>query len=184
MELIKLLPDYYDKNVTMQTLQSILSAVSGKLEESLSRTISECFVETASGLLSRYEQLFGLEVDISKSDTFRRERIMAKISGAGTTTKSMIIDVASRYSNGAVEVLEDNANSRFTIKFIGTLGIPGNMVDLKLTIEEIKPAHLAVTYEYVYNTWADVSRLTWAQEAEYTWEGIRTVNLNAGNDEL
>ena len=55
------------------------------------------------------------------------------------------------------------------------------MSDLKLTIEEIKPAHLAVTYEYVYNTWADVSKLTWAQAAEYTWEEIRTVNLNEGN---
>lgn len=181
MDLTKLLPEYYDKNVTMQTLQSILSAATDDLEEGLSSTISECFTGTASALLSRYEQLFGLEVDVSKSDMFRRERIAAKLSGAGTTTKEMIVDVASRYSNGSVEVIEDNANSQFTIKFVGTRGIPGNMSDLKLTIEEIKPAHLAVTYEYVYNTWADVSKLTWAQAAEYTWEEIRTVNLNEGN---
>lgn len=37
-----------------------------------------------------------------------------------------------------MEVIEDNANSRFVIRFVGTLGIPGNMADLKLTIEEIK----------------------------------------------
>lgn len=184
MELIKLLPEYYDKNVTMQTLQAVLSSATDELEDGLSRTISECFVGTASGLLSRYEQLFGIEVDISKSDAFRRERIAAKISGAGTTTKALIIDVASRYSNGAVEVIEDNANNRFTIKFVGTLGIPGNMADLKLTIEEIKPAHLAVVYEYTYNTWADAGKFTWVQAAKYTWEEIRTVNLNAGNNEL
>ena len=161
MELIKLLPDYYDKNVTMQTLQTLLSEVTDDLENGLSSTISECFASTASGLLSRYEQLLGLEVDVSKPDDFRRERIRAKISGVGTTTKEMVKNVAGSYSNGEVEVIEDAANYRFVIRFVGTLGIPGNVADLKLTIEEIKPAHLAVEYEYIYNTWGDVAALTW-----------------------
>ena len=146
MELIKLLPDYYDKNVTMQTLQTLLSEVTDDLENGLSSTISECFASTASGLLSRYEQLLGLEVDVSKPDDFRRERIRAKISGVGTTTKEMVKNVAGSYSNGEVEVIEDAANYRFVIRFVGTLGIPGNVADLNLTIEEIKPAHLAVEY--------------------------------------
>ena len=55
MELIKLLPEYYDENVTMQTLQSILSKETDDLETGLSDTISECFASTASVLLSRYE---------------------------------------------------------------------------------------------------------------------------------
>lgn len=177
MELIKLLPDYYDKNVTMQTLQTLLSEVTDDLENGLSSTISECFASTASGLLSRYEQLLGLEVDVSKPDDFRRERIRAKISGVGTTTKEMVKNVAGSYSNGEVEVIEDAANYRFVIRFVGTLGIPGNVADLKLTIEEIKPAHLAVEYEYIYNAWGDVAALTWKQASAYTWEGIRTVNL-------
>lgn len=177
MELIKLLPDYYDKNVTMQTLQMLLSEATDDLEDGLSNTISECFASTASGLLARYEQLLGLEVDVSKPDDFRRERIRAKISGVGTTTKEMVKNVASSYSNGEVEVIEDAANYRFVIRFVGMLGIPGNMADLKLTIEEIKPAHLSVEYEYTYNTWDDVTVLTWGQAAAYTWEEIRTVNL-------
>lgn len=184
MELIKLLPDYYEKNVTMQTLQGLLSEVTDDLEKGLSSTISECFASTASGLLSRYEQLLGLEVDVSKSDSFRRERIRAKISGVGTTTKEMVKNAASSYSNGEVEVIEDTSHYRFVIRFVGMLGIPGNMADLKLTIEEIKPAHLAVEYEYIYNTWNNVSALTWDQAAAYTWEGIRTVNINEDNNEL
>ena len=48
MELIKLLPDYYEKNVTMQTLQGLLSGVTNNLEQGLSSTISECFASTAS----------------------------------------------------------------------------------------------------------------------------------------
>lgn len=178
MRLIDLLPDYYEKNVTMNTLQEILSGITDDLETGLSSTINECFIFTASQMLGRYEQLLGLEVDVSKSDKFRRERIYAKISGTGTTTREMLIDVASRYSNGEVEVIEDNANSTVTIKFVGTFGIPGNIADLKLTIEEIKPAHLAVVYEYTYATWNDVAALTWGEAAAYTWDEIRTVKAD------
>ena len=177
MDLMALLPGFYDANETMIRLQSILSSETESLETGLSQTISECFVSTASAMLSRYESIYGLEVDVSKSNMVRRERIKSKIAGAGTTTKQMIINTARSYSNGEVEVIEDNPNSRFTIKFVGTLGIPGNLTDLKLTIEEIKPAHLAVTYEYVYNTWGNVNALTWEQAETYTWEQIRTVNI-------
>lgn len=177
MELIKLLPEYYDENVTMQTLQSILSKETDDLETGLSDTMSECFASTASVLLSRYENLLGLTIDVTKENDCRRERICAKLAGTGTTTKEMIESVSKSYSNGEVEVIEDNANSRFVIRFVGTLGIPGNMADLKLTIEEIKPAHLAVEYEYIYNTWSDISALTWQQATSYTWEKIRTVRL-------
>lgn len=178
MDLMILLPDYYEKNETMRTLQGVISGETEGLEQGLTNTVAQCFPATASSLLERWERILGLEVDESKPSEFRRERILAKISGAGTTTKAMIMDVASRYSNGIVEVIEDNQNHRFTIKFVGTLGIPGNMADLKLTIDEIKPAHLAVNYEYVYNTWLDVGVLTWEQVAAYTWEEIRTVRIS------
>ena len=182
MELIKLLPDYYEENVIMQTLQKILSDETDKMDEEMWSAIDECTVMTASEMLGRYEKIYGLGTEAEKTDRFRKERISAKISGTGTTTKAMIEDTASRYSNGEVEVIEDNANSKFTIKFVGTLGIPGNMDDLKMTIEEIKPAHLMVDYEYVYNTWNDVRALTWNQAASYTWEEIRTVGINADNN--
>ena len=109
-------------------------------------------------------------MDVSKPDDFRQERIRAKISGVGTTTKEMVKNVASSYSNGEVEVIEDAAHYRFVIRFVGILGIPGNMADLKLTIEEIKPAHLVVEYEYIYNVWSDVEMLTWEQAVARTWK--------------
>ena len=178
MELIELLPEViYENNETMKLLQKLLSEEVNKLDDNLGSTITECFITTSSRLLSRYEQIFGLTVDIAKSDAFRRERICAKICGAGTTTKEMVADVASRYSNGEVEVIEDNENHTFTIKFVGMYGIPGNLADLKLTIEEIKPAHLMVLYEYTYATWTDAADLTWNAAAAYTWEELRTVKL-------
>lgn len=174
MDLMTLLPDYYNDNLTMEELQGIIGANITNLAASFNETIDECFVNTASSLLSRYEKIYGLEVDVSKGDEFRRERIRAKIRGIGTVTKQMIIDTAASYSNGEVEVIEDPANYSFKIKFVGTIGIPANMADLTLTIEEIKPAHLAFTFEYVYNTNQVLSTMTHAQLAAYTHDQLRT----------
>ena len=173
MNLMDLLPDYYKGNLTMEELQDILSTDMDNLATAFDKTINQCFVNTATDLLSRYEKIFGLQVDVSKSDEFRRERIRAKIRGTGTVTKQMIKDVASSYSNGEVEVIEDPANYSFKIKFVGTKGIPANMTDLTLTIQEIKPAHLAFEFEFTYNTWKDVEGMTWSEASIYTWNELR-----------
>lgn len=178
MELMNLLPDYYSGNKTMEELQGILTSKINALASSFDETIDQCFVNTATALLSRHERIYGLQVDVSKSNEFRRERIRAKIRGVGTTTKQMIIDVASSYSNGEVEVIEDPANSSFKIKFVGVKGIPANMADLVLTIEEIKPAHLSYIFEYTYLTWDefDAYNKTWDQwdALNLTWDEFET----------
>ncbi len=173
MNLMELLPPYYSENVTMQQLQNIIGTEINKVADGLNKTISECFVNTVSDLLSRYEKIYGLEVDVSKNDEFRRERLRAKIRGTGTVTKQMIKDVAASYSNGEVEVIEDNENYRFVIKFVGTIGIPENMADLKLTIEEIKPAHLAYTFEYTYRTHGELKNYTHGTLSNYTHQTLR-----------
>lgn len=182
MDLSSVLSPYYDNNKTMKELQDILSKQTSDIGEELINTINQAFWITATGggLLSRYEKAFGIIPDYIEigTDKYRRERISAKVFGAGTTTREMIRDVSSRYSNGEVEITEDNANNRFIIRFIGTVGIPENIAGLKKTIKEIKPAHLGVEYVYVYNTWRDAEKLTWEQAAKYTWEQIRTVKIN------
>lgn len=175
MELIKLLPDYYQDNETMLTLQNVLSEETDKLDVELKVTVNQCFPQLATTLLSRWETILGIKTDGSLSDTSRQEQILAKLSGTGTTTKQMIKDVAEKFSGAEVEVIEDNANSRFYIRFVGQLGIPENMTGLKAAIEDVKPAHLEVIYEYIYNTWQDVTKMTWQRASGYTWQTIREV---------
>ena len=174
MELIDLLPDYYRDNRTMEELQRILSADINKLVSNFKSTIDQCFVSTATSLLSRYEKIYGIQVDVIKSNELRRERIKAKIRGIGTVTKQMIEATARSYSNGEVEVIEYPDEYRFVVKFVGSKGIPANMADLTLTIEEIKPAHLAFEFEYTYNTWNDVAHMTWDEASVFTWDQLRT----------
>ncbi len=173
MDLMELLPTTYEENNTMKELQGILSSKLNLLASNQEKLLNQCFIDTASDLLSRYERLYGLTVDITKSDTFRRERIKARAKGVGTVTKHMLEDVAASYSNGEVEVIENIADYSFKVKFVGTKGIPANMADLTITIEEIKPAHLSFTFEYTFNTWNDILHMTWEEAGSFTWNQLR-----------
>lgn len=178
MNLMNLLPPVYDTNDTMKELQDILTDKVKSLANNLNQTIDECFISTSTELLSRYEKVYGLKVDVSKSNTFRRERIIARAKGTGTVTKKMLEDVAMSYSNGEVEVIENISDYSFVVKFVGTKGLPPNMADLKVTIEEIKPAHLALTFEYVYRTHSELSEYTHSQLNSYTHMQLREGEMN------
>ncbi len=173
INLMEYLPDYYYDNKTMESLQGIISRGINKLADNLEETVDQCFINTADSLLGRYEKIYGLDVDVTKSKEFRRERIRAKVRGTGTVTKQMVAEVARSYSNGEVAVIENNENSSFIVKFIGTKGVPANMADLTLTIEEIKPAHLSFTFEYTFNTWNDILHMTWEEAGSFTWDQLR-----------
>lgn len=184
MELIKLLPDYYSGNETMKTLQGILSEQTDSLDAGMHKVIRNCFVDSASDTLSRYERLLGLTSDTTKSERYRRERIKAKISGAGTTTASLIQNIAESYTNAEVSLTENYADYTVTIRFTGTSGIPGNIADIKQTIEEAVPAHLQILYEYIFNTYGAVGTFRYSELAGYTHERIRGGHLKNRIQEL
>lgn len=177
MELIKLLPDYYDKNETMQLLQGILSAETDKTDRNLNQAVDQCFVASASIGLTRYENMLGLETDLMKSDRYRRERISAKSVGAGTTTKELVEHISQSFTNAETEVTEIAEEYTVIIRFTGTAGMPGNIADIKAAIEEAIPAHLKVIYEYIFNTYGSVGTFTYAELATYTHSQIRNGRL-------
>lgn len=181
MDLMEYLPTYYRGNKTMEELQNILTNRAEEAASKFQETVDQCFIGTATVLLSRYEKIYGLTIDVTKSDGFRRERLLAKARGTGTVTKKMLEETARAYSNGEVKVIENINDNSFIVKFVGTKGIPANMADLTLTIEEIKPAHLAFTFEYIYNIWGDISHLTWDELEQYTWDQIREEEIINGS---
>jgi len=66
----------------------------------------------------------------------------------------------------------------FEIKFIGTRGIPANMVGLKSILEEIKPAHLGINYVFTFATWGEVKKRRWGDIKKLTWDGVRHLPMN------
>jgi hypothetical protein len=159
-------------------LQEIYNAENTEInlvENSTQDLLYQCFIDTATWGLEYWEKFLGIDVDKTKSDMFRRERIKAKIRGYGTITKEFIQNVASSFANGEVEVIEYPSEYKFVVKFVGVKGIPLNMLDLTKTIEEIKPAHLNYEYQYTYNVWNFLISKVWNDLKPYTWDQARVI---------
>jgi uncharacterized protein YmfQ (DUF2313 family) len=145
-------PWYYE---TSRVFKSYLQASGVELDsfkEGVGEILDQFFVPTATWSLDRWEEELGLTSYAGKPDDQRRSRIISKLRGMGTITVSLIQNVAESYVYGAVEVTETPEAYGFTIKFVDHRGIPPNLEDLQAAIEEIKPAHLAVIYEFNYTT--------------------------------
>jgi uncharacterized protein YmfQ (DUF2313 family) len=136
--------------------------------------INQLFVNTATWGLSIWEEEFNIKINTFDSYEIRRSRIIAKKKGQGTFTKAFVKNLAESFENGIVEVIEHNEDYYFTIKFTGTKGIPPNLQDLKDVINELKPAHLGVEYEFTFTTWGEVKTITWGTVKTGTWGELRT----------
>lgn len=137
---------------------------------------NQCFIDTATWSLDMWEQFLDIKTDTSKSYADRQSVVKSKIRGIGTVTVTMMKNVANSFQNGEVDVIEHSEKYSFEVKFVSTKGIPPNLQDLKNAIELIKPAHLDVSYSFTYNTWQQISNLTWLIASNYTWDLIRLVN--------
>lgn len=149
------------------------------LRTNLEDILKQFYVETATEWgLDLWEQMLGLKSYAGKPLDQRRSRIISKLRGMGTVTVSLIKNVAESYVYGAVEIIENPAQYSFTVKFIDARGVPPNIDDLKAAIEEIKPAHLAVAYEFRYLIWdeLDAKNITWDQlgAKNLTWDEFET----------
>lgn len=175
VDLMKYLPTYWHEIEQMKVLQEILGKNLAEVIAFKQDLFNQMFIETATWGLSRWEKIFDLPTEIEKNYSFRRERIKAKIRGSGTTTKQLIINIASAFSNGEVEVIEYPNEYRFVVKFVGVKGVPANMKDLTSSIEEVKPAHLAFTFEYTYNYWNNLKAYTWSALSIHTWDKVKVI---------
>ena len=173
MTLINLLPELYAVSPETADLQSAFGQEIAAVQAERDDFMLQLNVDTATWGLSLWEALYGIAPDAGKSYEYRRTRIVSKMRGAGTTTATLIQNVAESFSNGDVEITELPKQHRFNVQFVGTLGIPPNMDDLTDAIEQIKPAHLAYSYIYIYRTHGQLRGFTHAQLAAYTHETIR-----------
>lgn len=156
-----------------------------KLAEAVFETAEyELFAKTADRWLPLWETAYGLPVDPQKPLSFRRSRLMSKLRGAGTTTAEMIRSVVSSYSNSACTVEEIPGEYRFEIRFTDVVGIPPNMEDVKATIEEIKPAHLAYGFVYLWHIWGDYASQTWGSLSGMVWGSLKGENQIESIDQL
>lgn len=174
-KLMKYLPGYYR---TSKVINNLMDSESRELEEfkaRLDKTLNQFFVDLADTSLERWESELGIEVNKNKPLDQRRSVIKSKLRGSGTVTVRLIKNVSESFSNGEVDVIEENSKYSFTVKFVGVKGTPPNIEDLRRAIEEIKPAHLTFEFEYTYNTYDAISGFTYDELSGHSHLEIREV---------
>ncbi|WP_309119214.1 putative phage tail protein [Paenibacillus sp.] len=174
VDLMGYLPPFYRDYREMVGLQTTLGKDIGLLKRMSTDLLDEVFVGTSAEALHLWERDLGLQTDSSKPAPWRREVILSKLRGSGTTTKKNVIAAAATFSGGKVDVIEYPDEYRFVVQFIGTLGIPPNMAGFIQMIEQIKPAHLAYELLFTYTAWNMVEEETWASLGATSWNALRT----------
>ena len=172
-DLMAYLPAYYRDSRVVRAIQNALAEEIGNLRYAQDDVLRQFFVYTATWGLDLWEKILDLPVDTTRPAERRREIIIAKLRGAGTTTKQMIINAAAAFSGGEVDVIEYPAEYRFVVKFIGVKGIPPNMAGFIAMLEQIKPAHLTYSFEYTYTVWDNLRVLAWSQAGTRTWNELK-----------
>ena len=158
------------------------------LSEETVLTENQFFVILSDRDIAKHEQDVGLVPDTAADLETRRGRVMSKLRGTGTVTKTMMKNVAASFVNGDIEIIEYPSKYCFAVKFTSRTGIPYNIEDIKAMVEELKPAHLAVEYIFTYRLWQDVldTLSNWTTVKSYTWEQLLvfeiTNNLTISDD--
>ena len=151
------------------------------MKSSFKELINQFFVDTATWALDDWEHMLCMNTDYKLSYETRRSNIKAEMRRREVTTVEAIKKVSEAYSNGECAVIEDYAHYTFTIKFIGTRGIPDALPELDKVICKMKPAHLRHKYEYSYLIWDefDAYNKTWDEwdALNLTWDELETLNI-------
>lgn len=175
-ELFSYLPSYYETSRVMQADMQSKGTEIDLLYQALDETLDQFFVRTATWGLGYWEQELGIETDRLKPVEQRRAVVESKLRGAGKFSGRLVANVAEAYAGGKVDVSFQPEAWSFTVSFVDTMGIPPNIDDLKRAIDELKPAHMAVEYEYRYLIWDDLDnkRITWDEldAASLTWNEL------------
>lgn len=172
-DMMKHLPQYYKRNNVVLQVQGTIAKQIGIKEYEKDDVHKQFSVDTATWGLEIYERELGLQIDKTKAYARRREIIKAKIRGNGSTTKTLVKNVATAFSGGEVDVIEYPTEFRFVVQFIGFLGIPPDMSGFLAMLDEIKPAFMSYTIKYSYTTWDMVNSLTWSEASTKTWNDLR-----------
>lgn len=145
----QLLPALYRQTSEDTELQRVLTLMLEQAERDKDFTLEQLFPSTTSGWgLELWERAWGIPVDRTMSDQRRRDRILAKVKGTGTTTLEVIKSIAESFAPYPVEVVEESDLYKFVVWYLGTIGEVEHKQDLIDAINELKPAHLQWEIKY------------------------------------
>ena len=176
-DLMDYLPEWYQDSPETVATQKAIQPELDMIWTARNDLLLQLNPNTATWGLDFWEEALGLPTDKSKELAFRRTRVVAKLRGSGTTTVPLIKNVSESFSNGEVEVAEFYSEYRVEIRFVGTIGIPPNLEDLRDALCDIMPAHLVWEFVIYYRIHQQVRPYTHGELSAFQHQTIREGDL-------
>lgn len=140
------LPSYYKKSRYIKALDTPINAEFERLYEFIEMFMKNRFIDSADeDTVRAYEKSLGIS-EIADTIEVRKSLIKTRLRGTQTSTRANLKAVIESYSILA-DISEDIPNYSFTVIFHQP-NVPESVI--KNIIEDLKPAHLSVTYSYEY----------------------------------
>lgn len=175
-KLIDLYPDHY-LNRTMEEILKAQETQLEKIEWGIEDLVKEFFIESAIHSLPMWCKFAGIDFDGNLPIDILRGNVLAALKAKETTTVEVIKNIVESYSNGTCDVIEHYDRYAFTIKFVGIVGVPKRIDEIKKIIDKLKPAHLNYDFEFKYITWGDTKEFgkpaKWYKAKGLTWLDVR-----------
>ncbi len=169
--MIERLPYYYRKSKVIKDLYDIIRRVFDRVDEEIAEADKRLFIITTDDF-TLHENDVELPA-IAADDEPRRARVIARLQGNEILTVKALNELVTLYEKSGCYVKENYPVYTVTIYFGKRMGIPNNIAQIMEAIEEVKPAHIKIGYEYEPNTWGRANSLfTWGEAAVLTWNGL------------
>lgn len=141
------LPRVLKKDTVFKEIQRVQNIEIKEAHNFIGDLNKQLNIDTATWALELYEFDLGIETKADKPLNERRAVIKSRMRGTGKLDSKVIEEVIDSFTNGDVKV---EFNGKIIIHFNGIYGTPANMEDVFEAVEDVKPAHLAIVYKYMY----------------------------------
>lgn len=145
-----------------------------RIEQKADDMLEEFFTATFTEETARYwEEFLGFSYAPDWELERRRERVRSRLISQRRMTRAVFQEVVESMAMTEVELYEDADNSTVTIKFVGIYGVTPYLEDVMAEVEQIRPYHLKILYEWVFVRHSQLGAMTHGALGEYTNEMIR-----------
>jgi hypothetical protein len=162
-------------NVSDGMVRKVLGAIGScqdEADESILQASENKYFDTCSlEMLERYELEAGLSSK-GLDEEARRSALEAKWKSSGKTDVEMLQAIARSWKNGNIDV--DFVDNKIQITFCDELGLPKDRGSLEAALDEVKPAHLPISYDVRYLMISDVEGMSLAELETHTLSHFAT----------
>ena len=163
------LPTAYRKDAWVIALLGAIAGVDSAQRADADETAQQMFLDSMTWALAIEERIAGITPAAGASLEERRSVLQAKWrSATGKCDVDLIQRVCDSWKNGEVDV--DFVDGEIVLRFVGAYGVPDAdaLAALQSAVQEVIPAHLAVTYLYRYLLVREVSAMTVSELQTHT----------------